>query len=91
MRRKSSFNEISVTFLFEKMFNLCEISDNVRVQARDLGLPRAVALTNELNAKYSNKVLHNVGLCIRVLDIIDASEGTIFACQDGAYTSQGSF
>jgi DNA-directed RNA polymerase III subunit RPC8 len=71
------------------MFNLCEISDNVRVCPEDLALPRAVALMNELNQKYANKVLHNIGLCIRVLDITRASQGTVFACQDGAYTSQG--
>jgi DNA-directed RNA polymerase III subunit RPC8 len=73
------------------MFNLCEITDNVRVHPEALSLPRSEALINELNGKYANKVLHNIGLCIRVLDITRASEGTVFSCQDGAYSSQGIF
>lgn len=68
------------------MFIAKTLTDNVRIHPSDLAAPRNVSLTNALNRKYANKILPSCGLCIRVLDIKDATQGTIFACQDGAYT-----
>ncbi|KAJ3038152.1 DNA-directed RNA polymerase III subunit rpc25 [Rhizophlyctis rosea] len=73
------------------MFILSHLRDNVRVHPRDFRKPRAQALTDELNKKYANKILHNVGLCIRVFDLLDASEGVVHACQDGSYQCKVSF
>ncbi|KAJ3030938.1 DNA-directed RNA polymerase III subunit rpc25, partial [Rhizophlyctis rosea] len=73
------------------MFILSILKDNVRVHPKDFRKPRPSALTDELNKKYANKVLHNVGLCIRVFDIIEASDGVVHACQDGSYQSKVTF
>ncbi|KAJ3223661.1 DNA-directed RNA polymerase III subunit rpc25 [Clydaea vesicula] len=71
------------------MFILTVLRDIVRVHPADLILPRAEAISNEINKKFANKVLHNVGLCIRVLDLIEVTDGVVHACQDGSYMSKG--
>ncbi|KNE94577.1 hypothetical protein PSTG_12040 [Puccinia striiformis f. sp. tritici PST-78] len=59
------------------MFVLSHLKDTVRVQARDFGLDRATVITSEINRKYSNKVLPDLGLCIALFDLLDASEGKV--------------
>ncbi|KAI8818955.1 RNA polymerase III subunit Rpc25-domain-containing protein [Fimicolochytrium jonesii] len=66
------------------MFVLTLMRDNVRTHPSDFIKPRAQALVDGLNAKYANKVLHNVGLCIRVWDIVEASDETVHIVQDGS-------
>ena len=51
--------------------------DTVAVQPAFFGLPVEQALTSELNKKYANRVLHDVGLCICVFDIAQAGEGRV--------------
>ena len=57
------------------MFVLTRLTDTVKL------LPSTeyshVAVTHWLNAKYSNKVLHKVGLCIAVYDILSVGDGAI--------------
>ncbi|KAJ3275733.1 DNA-directed RNA polymerase III subunit rpc25 [Terramyces sp. JEL0728] len=67
------------------MFVLETIEDLVRVQPASFKYSQIKALEDELNRKYSNKVLHNVGLCLRVYDIDSATDPIIHACQDGSY------
>lgn len=38
---------------------------------------------------YTKKVLHNVGLCIELLDLVEVSEGVVLPCKDGGYTVKG--
>ncbi|KAK7696398.1 hypothetical protein QCA50_001052 [Cerrena zonata] len=59
------------------MFVLSIIKDTVAVHPQHFGLPPEQAITNELNKKYANKVLHDVGLCICVFDISEAGEGKV--------------
>ncbi|KAI8850153.1 RNA polymerase Rpb7 [Chytridium lagenaria] len=67
------------------MFTLIKLEDRVRVHPRDLGKMRVQAVTDELNIKYSNKVKHEVGLCICVYDVLSISDGVVHPVQDGAY------
>jgi hypothetical protein len=57
------------------MFILSRLIDTVKL------LPSTeyshVALTQWLNTKYSNRVLHKVGLCIAVYDIISVGDGAL--------------
>jgi DNA-directed RNA polymerase III subunit RPC8 len=57
------------------MFILTRLTDTVKL------LPSTeyshIALTQWLNAKYSNRVLHKVGLCIAVYDILEAGDGAL--------------
>ncbi|KAJ1552798.1 DNA-directed RNA polymerase III subunit rpc25 [Nowakowskiella sp. JEL0078] len=70
------------------MFILSEIEDLVRVKPGDLWKPRAEAVTDVLHKKYANKVVHDLGLCIQVFDILSIGDAIIHACQDGSYQSK---
>ena len=67
------------------MYILSRLQDQIRVAPRDFHLPRPEALSNQINSKYSNRIVNGVGLVIRVHDILDVSESHVHACQDGAY------
>ncbi|KAJ3116803.1 DNA-directed RNA polymerase III subunit rpc25 [Phlyctochytrium bullatum] len=67
------------------MFELVTLNDHVRVHPRDFGKTRPVAVTDELNVKYANKVKHDVGLCICVFDILSLGDGIVHSVRDGAY------
>jgi len=41
------------------------------------GAPVDEALISEINKKYANRVLHDVGLCICVFDLVQAGEGKV--------------
>jgi len=47
------------------------------IHPSDFGIAPEVALKHELNKKYANRILHDVGLCICVFDISQASEGKV--------------
>ncbi|KAJ6624907.1 polymerase III polypeptide H [Mycena sp. CBHHK59/15] len=59
------------------MFNLAILKDTVAVHPSDFGGPQERALITELNKKYANRILHDVGLCICVFDITEAGEGKV--------------
>ena len=53
------------------------VQDTVSVHPSQFGLPPEQAITNELNKKYANRVLHDVGLCICVFDLAEVGEGKV--------------
>ncbi|KAJ7089756.1 RNA polymerase III subunit Rpc25-domain-containing protein [Mycena belliarum] len=59
------------------MFNLAILKDTVAVHPSDFGGPPEQAITAELNKKYANRILHDVGLCICVFDLTEAGEGKV--------------
>ena len=59
----------------EGMFILSRLSDTVKLLPSTEYSPAAV--THWLNAKYSNRVLHKVGLCIAVYDILSVGDGAL--------------
>ncbi|KAJ7282019.1 RNA polymerase III subunit Rpc25-domain-containing protein [Mycena rebaudengoi] len=59
------------------MFNLAILKDTVSVHPSDFGGPQEQALIAELNKKYANRILHDVGLCVCVFDITEAGEGKV--------------
>ncbi|KAG0249963.1 DNA-directed RNA polymerase III subunit rpc25 [Actinomortierella ambigua] len=59
------------------MFNLAEIKDVIKIEPSGFRNKKAQALTNEINRKYANKVLQDVGLCVAMYDILHAGEGFI--------------
>ncbi|PBK93575.1 hypothetical protein ARMGADRAFT_1101718 [Armillaria gallica] len=54
------------------MFNLTILKDTI-----NFGIPLETAFIAELNEKYANRVLHNVGLCVRVFDLMEVDEGKV--------------
>ncbi|KZF23793.1 putative DNA-directed RNA polymerase III subunit 22.9 kDa [Xylona heveae TC161] len=59
------------------MFILTTISDLVKISPADFSKPSIQAIEDNINAKYANKVIQKVGLCISLYDILSASEGNI--------------
>jgi len=55
---------------------LC-MQDTVAIHPQNFGAPVDEALIAELNKKYANRVLHDVGLCICVFDLTEAGEGKV--------------
>ena len=54
-----------------------DLQDTVGLQPAAFGIPAEQALIAELNKKYANKVLHDVGLCICVFDLSHVGEGVV--------------
>ncbi|KAJ3741988.1 RNA polymerase III subunit Rpc25-domain-containing protein [Lentinula detonsa] len=59
------------------MFNLAILKDTVAIHPSNFGLPPEQALIAELNKKYANRVLHDVGLCVSVFDLSEVGEGKV--------------
>ena len=67
------------------MFILSEIEDLVQIHPSYFRLPVLLAIEEELNRKYSNRVVLNLGLGIKVFEIKKVSDPIVHACQDGSY------
>ncbi|KAI9788439.1 MAG: DNA-directed RNA polymerase III subunit rpc25 [Peltula sp. TS41687] len=59
------------------MFILTTISDLIQISPADFGKLSVEALEDNINAKYANKVIQNIGLCICMWDLLETSEGLI--------------
>jgi DNA-directed RNA polymerase III subunit RPC8 len=49
----------------------------VQIQASDLEKGHAQVIEDNINAKYANKVIQKIGLCICMYDLLSASDGLI--------------
>eukprot|EP00842_Homolaphlyctis_polyrhiza_P004499 jgi/Hompol1/504/HPOL_005334-RA len=61
------------------MFVLSRLKDIVRVLPKDFTKGLTEAITEGLNQKYANKVLHNVGLCITVYHLEKVDDPLVHA------------
>ncbi|PVV03055.1 hypothetical protein BB560_002478 [Smittium megazygosporum] len=59
------------------MFILSKIKDKIRIRPWNFNKNKIDAITDEINKKYSNKVIHNVGLVIRLFDILEMNSGFV--------------
>lgn len=59
------------------MFVLADIEDTISVHPSAFGQPSLTSISDQINAKYANKVLVDVGLCIALFDILSCSEGKV--------------
>ncbi|KAH8708123.1 DNA-directed RNA polymerase III subunit RPC8 [Beauveria bassiana] len=59
------------------MFILTKISDLVQIAPEDFSKRSIIAIEDNINAKYANKVIQKFGLCICLYDILWTSEGLI--------------
>ncbi|EGV60362.1 DNA-directed RNA polymerase III complex subunit Rpc25 [Yamadazyma tenuis] len=67
------------------MFILTKLSDLIRLPPHTFNVPIHQALTNEIHKKYSNKIIHNVGLAISIWDIEDIKEGLLRPGDGGSH------
>ena len=70
------------------MFVLATLRDSVRVQPASFRKARAEAIADELNKKYANKVVHQVGLCISLFDVTSVGDPMVVP-GDGCIHSKG--
>jgi DNA-directed RNA polymerase III subunit RPC8 len=68
------------------MFLLSTLEDTIRVPASQLGLPIEEVLTDILNSRLANKVVHNVGLIICMKDVLDVGESYLQSGDGAIYT-----
>ncbi|KAK3362982.1 RNA polymerase Rpb7 [Lasiosphaeria hispida] len=59
------------------MFILTKIADLVQIAPGDFGKLSHIAIEDNINAKYANKVVQKIGLFICLWDILWTSEGLI--------------
>ncbi|KAJ2771045.1 DNA-directed RNA polymerase III complex subunit Rpc25 [Coemansia nantahalensis] len=59
------------------MFVLVVLRDTLKVAPSEFTKPREQALKDEINRKYANRVLHDVGLCMLVYDLVEIDEGYV--------------
>ncbi|KAJ2959583.1 hypothetical protein NQ176_g11109 [Zarea fungicola] len=59
------------------MFILTKISDLVQIAPEDFSKRSIIAIQDNINGKYANKVIQKIGLCICLYDILWTSEGLI--------------
>ncbi|KAJ1726781.1 DNA-directed RNA polymerase III complex subunit Rpc25 [Coemansia biformis] len=59
------------------MFVLVVLRDTLKVVPSEFTKPREQALRDEINRKYANRVLHDIGLCMLVHDLLDIDEGYV--------------
>ena len=60
------------------MFEVVRLEDTVHIPPSEFGKPILEAATEELNAKYPNKVIIDLGLCIALHDIIRIGESQLY-------------
>jgi hypothetical protein len=53
------------------------IADLVQIHPEDFNKEASQAIEDNINAKYANKVIQKIGLCICLFDLLSASEGLI--------------
>ncbi|KAI0009483.1 RNA polymerase III subunit Rpc25-domain-containing protein [Xylariaceae sp. FL0662B] len=59
------------------MFILTKIADLVQIAPAQFEKHSRIAIEDNINAKYSNRVIQKIGLCICMYDLLWASEGLI--------------
>ncbi|KAL1965986.1 hypothetical protein VTN77DRAFT_4926 [Rasamsonia byssochlamydoides] len=59
------------------MFLLATLSDLIQISPEDFSKFSAVAIEDNINAKYANKVIQKIGLCIGFYDLLESSDGLI--------------
>ncbi|KAJ1794764.1 DNA-directed RNA polymerase III complex subunit Rpc25 [Coemansia sp. RSA 2399] len=59
------------------MFVLVALQDTLKIIPSEFTKTRQDALKDEINSKYSNRVLHDIGLCMVVHDILEIDEGFV--------------
>eukprot|EP01104_Vermistella_antarctica_P005217 TRINITY_DN15664_c0_g1_i1.p1 TRINITY_DN15664_c0_g1~~TRINITY_DN15664_c0_g1_i1.p1 ORF type:complete len:247 (-),score=59.16 TRINITY_DN15664_c0_g1_i1:222-962(-) len=60
------------------MFVAVELEDKVRVPPDRLKGDEVASVTYEIHAKFCNKVIHNVGLCLVLLDIVKIGDAIVY-------------
>ncbi|KAK6454055.1 subunit of RNA polymerase III [Scheffersomyces xylosifermentans] len=67
------------------MFILSELSDLVRIPPHTFNIPIQHSLTDELNKKFANKIIANLGFVVTIWDLLDIKDGLLKPGDGGSY------
>lgn len=59
------------------MFMLTRLEDSVRVDPRQMGMPTAIALEEQIKILYFDKIINNVGLVVSLYDLVSIDGGDV--------------
>ena len=68
------------------MFNLVSMTDTVKIPPWLFNVSLEDAVKVELNKRFANKVIHNVGLCICLFDVLKYEDSFIFPGDGSSHT-----
>ncbi|KDO30114.1 hypothetical protein SPRG_05306 [Saprolegnia parasitica CBS 223.65] len=68
------------------MFVLCRIADVIQIAPELFGTDYSSVLTEEIDRKYANKVIADVGLCITLYDFIEIGDAYIHPSDGTSHT-----
>ena len=80
----------NATNLLLVMFVVCRIADVIQIVPDLFGADYSMVLTEEIDRKYANKVIADVGLCITLYDFIDIGDAFVHP-SDGTAHTEGIF
>lgn len=69
------------------MFVLVRMKDAIPIPASELDKPRVLAVTNQIEEKYCNRVLTDVGLCICTHEISELGDGLMYLSDSSVHVS----
>ncbi len=67
------------------MFTVVRIKDAIPVPACELDKPRPLAVANQIELKYSNRVIADVGLCVCLYEILELKDGLIYVSDSSVH------
>ena len=68
------------------MFILVNLKDRIRILPEKFNKSIEDAIAQELNERFANKVIINVGLCITLFDILETKDSFIYQGDGSAHT-----
>lgn len=68
------------------MFILVALKDRIRVVPNRFHISIEDAIARELNDRFANKVIINVGLCLTLFDILETKDSFIYQGDGAAHT-----
>ena len=69
------------------MFILSRIEDCIPVPPSMFAMPLKRAVVTQLNSKYCNRLIPQLGLCVRIWDLVTCSDPIVVTCGSGSSSS----
>ena len=69
------------------MFTVVRMKDAIPIPASELDKPRQLAVANQIEEKYCNRVIIDVGLCICLFEICDLGDSLMYQSDSAVHVS----
>lgn len=67
------------------MFVLSRLEEDFRVLPKDLAQPRVVAVSVAINEAILDRIVHDLGLCVTLYDILSMDDGVVYPNDGGVW------